>query len=143
MTTSRRQDPRPGFEEHQPPHRRGLSRGDLIFGLGVGVVLAVVLVALMPDLRTHMFGGTFKRSGPPRRDVGDTWDLWVSPDGSVVESESPLITWLWLGLGIPAISLLIGLMWQWRQRVLARSIVRGVEKREARLARRAGRRAGP
>ena len=182
MTSSDRQDPRPGFEEHSRPHRRWLSRGDLIFSLGVGVVLAVVLIAVLPDLRTHVLGGTekrettvvgvhegtragesdrpvttydlvwvdasgpvrgtFKRSGPPRRDVGDSWELWVSPDGSVVEGESPLVTWLWLGLGIPATSLVIGLLWQWRQRVLARSIVRGVERHEARLARKTARRAG-
>lgn len=52
---------------------------------------------------------TFRRSGPPRRDVGDTWDLWVSDDGTSVNDESPLAVWLWLGLGMPAASLMIGL----------------------------------
>ena len=44
---------------------------------------------------------TFRRSGRPDREVGDTWTLWVSPDGSVVETTSPRITWLWLGIGLP------------------------------------------
>lgn len=69
----------------------------------------------------------FARSGPPRREVGDTWELWVSPDGATVTDSSPLATWLWLGVGIPAFSLLMGLLWQWRQRVLSRSLLREVD----------------
>lgn len=78
----------------------------------------------------------YRRTGPPRREVGEMWALWVAPDGSTVEAESPLVTWLWLGLGLPVASLVLGLLWQWRQRVFARSILRDVERRAERRARR-------
>jgi heme exporter protein D len=170
-------DPRPGFEERERPHRRWLTRGDVVFGAVVGLLLAAGLVAVMPDVRTHLFGGTdrqvttvigvregtrsgdsdrplttyvvrwedgddvrsatYRRSGPPRREVGETWALWVAPDGSTVEAESPLVTWLWLGLGLPVASLVLGLLWEWRQRVFARMILRDVERHAARRARRA------
>lgn len=147
-----------------------------MFGLVIGLLLAAVLVAVTPDLRTHLLGGTdervttvigvqegtrsgdsdrplttyvvrwedgadvrsatYRRSGPPRREVGETWTLWVAPDGSTVEAESPLVTWLWLGLGLPVASLVLGMLWQWRQRVFARSILRDVERRAERRARR-------
>jgi hypothetical protein len=169
-------DPRPGFEERDRAQHAWLPRGDVGFGIGIGLVLAAVLVALMPDVRTHMFGGTdrrqmtvldvevgtrsgdsdrpvttydlrweadgdvrsttFRRSGPPRREVGETWTLWVSPDGTAVESESPLVTWLWIGLGLPGFSLLLGVLWHWRQRVFDRMIRRDVERHAARRAHR-------
>lgn len=165
-------DPRPGIEEHDRPHGRWLSRGDIAFGIGVGLVLAAVLVAFMPDARTHLSGGTdrrsttvtevregtragdsdrpvttyalrwqdgdevrtatFRRSGPPRRDVGDTWTLWVSPDGSAVETDSPLTTGLWLGVGLPAFTVLIGVLVKWRQGVLVRAAVRADRRRARR-----------
>ncbi|SEC50061.1 hypothetical protein SAMN04489844_2411 [Nocardioides exalbidus] len=75
---------------------------------------------------------TFRRSGDPDHAVGDTWDLWVSPDGSVVETTSPLTTWLWLGIGLPLFILLIGLVVRWRGRTEARAVVREAERIEAR-----------
>ena len=57
MTT----DPRPGPEEHEPPHRGWLSPGDVALGIGIGLVLAVVLAVLTPGTRTHLLGGTDQR----------------------------------------------------------------------------------
>lgn len=167
-------DPRPGFEERGRPHRRWLTRGDVVFGVIAGLALAAALVAVMPDVRTHLFGGTdrqvttvvevrvgartdgsdrpvthyllrwqdgsdvraatYTRSGPPRREVGDTWTLWVAPDGSSVESASPLVTWLWLGLGLPVACLVLGVLWEWRRRVFSRMAQRDVERHAARRA---------
>ena len=172
MTTG----PAPAVEEHEPPHRPWLSIGDVALGIGMGLVLAVVLVALMPGTRAHLLGGTeqrettvvavserprtgeddrtvtsyelrwsegddvrtatFRRSGPPQRDVGDTWTLWVSPDGTSVEASSPLATWLWLGIGMPAFVLVIGALVRWRGRVMARSAVREADRIEAARERR-------
>jgi hypothetical protein len=87
------------------------------------------------DVRT----ATFRRTGPPRREVGDTWTLWVSPDGTSVETSSPGATWLWLGIGMPAFALLIGALVRWRGRVMARSAVREADRIEARRRRRASR----
>jgi hypothetical protein len=85
----------------------------------------------------HVRSTTYRRTGPPRREVGETWTLWVAPDGSTVEAESPLVTWLWLGLGLPVASLVLGLLWEWRQRVFARMMLRDVERHAARRARKA------
>lgn len=172
-------DPRPGFDEVGRPRAVRMPRSEVVFGLLVGLVLAAILVAVIPDARTHMFGGTtlrettvtaatvaprdgnsgrdvttyqlswvgdhgdartttFKRSGPPRRAVGETWDLWVSEDGQTVETDSPLTTWLFMGVGLPLSSVLMGWLWAWRQRVLSRSIVRDVERRADRAGRRHG-----
>ena len=173
-------DPRPGFDEREAQQRGWLSPGDVVLGVGIGLVLAVVLVALMPGTRAHLLGGTdqeettviavregprpgeddrsltsyvlrwsegddvrsttFRRSGPPQREVGDTWTLWVSPDGSSVETSSPLATWLWLGIGLPAFALVIGAIVRWRGRVMARSAIREADRIEAARLRRASRR---
>jgi len=85
------------------------------------------------DVRT----ATLRRSGPPQFEVGDTWALWVSPDGSSVETGSPLSTWLWLGIGMPAFVLVIGALVRWRGRVMASSAVREADRIEARRRRRA------
>ena len=85
------------------------------------------------DVRT----ATFRRTGPSRREVGDTWTLWVSPDGTSVETSSPRATWLWLGIGMPVFVLLIGALVRWRGRVMARSVVREADRIEARRQRRA------
>lgn len=175
MTT----DPRPGPEEHEPEHRGWLSLGDVAFGIGIGLALAVVLAVLTPGTRAHLLGGTdqrattvvsvqegprpgeddrtltsyelrwsegddvrtatFRRSGPPEREVGDTWTLWVSPDGSSVEASSPLSTWLWLGIGMPAFALVIGALVRWRGRVMARASIREADRIEADRRRRASR----
>ncbi|MFC7727754.1 hypothetical protein ACFQW6_21805 [Nocardioides sp. GCM10028917] len=167
MTT----DPRPGPEEHDPPHHRWLSPGDVALAIGIGLVLAFVLAVVTPGTRAHLLGGTdlrettvvgvregarddrrdrvvttyelrwsdgddvrtatFRRSGPSRREVGDTWTLWVSPDGTSVETSSPRATWLWLGLGMPAFALLIGALVRWRGRVMARSALREADRIEA------------
>ena len=167
MTT----DPRPGPEEHDPPHHRWLSPGDVALAVGIGLVLAFVLAVVTPGTRAHLLGGTdlrettvvgvregarddrrdrvvttyelrwsdgddvrtatFRRSGPSRREVGDTWTLWVSPDGTSVETSSPRATWLWLGLGMPAFALLIGALVRWRGRVMARSALREADRIEA------------
>lgn len=82
---------------------------------------------------------TFRRSGPPRREVGETWTLWVSPDGTSVETSSPRTTWLWLGIGMPVFALLIGAIVRWRGRVMARSVIREADRIEARRRRRASR----
>ena len=172
-------DPRPGPEEHEPEHRGWLSLGDVAFGIGIGLVLAVVLAVLTPGTRAHLLGGTdqrettvvsvhegprpgeddrtltsyelrwsegddvrtatFRRSGPPEREVGDTWTLWVSPDGSSVEASSPLSTWLWLGIGMPAFVLVIGALVRWRGRVMARASIREADRIEAARRRRASR----
>ena len=87
------------------------------------------------DLRT----ATFRRSGPREREVGDTWTLWVSPDGSSVEASSPLSTWLWLGIGMPAFALVIGALVRWRGRVMARASIREADRIEADRRRRASR----
>lgn len=172
-------DARPGSEEREPLDRGWLSPGDVVFGIGIGLVLAVVLVALMPGTRAHLLGGTdqerttvvgvregprpgeddrtltsyelrwsdgdvvrtatFRRSGPPQREVGDTWTLWVSPDGSSVETSSPLATGLWLGIGLPAFVLVIGAIVRWRGRVVARAPLREADRIEAARLRRASR----
>lgn len=171
-------DQRPGFEVRDRRWPR-LPRGEVLFGLGLGLLMAAALVAAMPDVRHHMFGGTdlrsttvlsaesrprsegndrevahyrlawrdddgtehastFRRSGPLRHEAGDTWELWVSPDRVRAHDEAPWVSWLWLCFGIPIFSLAIGWLWQWRSQVLARSMLRGVEAREARRIRRAG-----
>lgn len=50
-------DPRPGFE---PGDRRWvrLPRSEVVFGLGLGLLMAAALVTALPDVRHHMFGGT-------------------------------------------------------------------------------------
>lgn len=87
------------------------------------------------DVRT----ATFRRSGHPDHEVGDTWTLWVSPDGSSVETSSPLTTWLWLGIGLPAFALLIAALVRWRGRVIARSALKEADRIEARRQRRSSR----
>lgn len=87
------------------------------------------------DVRT----ATFRRSGPSRREVGDTWTLWVSPDGTSVETSSPRATWLWLGIGMPLFALLIGALVRWRGRVMVRSALREADRIEAGRRRRASR----
>ena len=169
-------DPRPGVEEVERPGGPWVTSGDLVFGIVAGLVLAAALAAALPDLRTHLLGGTdrrettvvdvrigtrtdgsdrplttydlqwreagevrsatHRRSGPPRHEVGETWTLWVSPDGSAVEEESPLVTWAWLGGGLPAICVLLGLLWRWRERVMQRLLHRDVERWAARRRRR-------
>ena len=62
MTT----DPRPGPEEHEPAHRGWLSPGDVVLGIGIGLVLAVVLAVVTPGTRAHLLGGT-DQSGDDRR----------------------------------------------------------------------------
>ena len=87
------------------------------------------------DVRT----ATLRRSGPPDREVGDTWTLWVSPDGSAVETSSPLTTGLWLGIGLPVFALVIGALVRWRGNVMARAALREADRIEARRRRRAAR----
>jgi hypothetical protein len=82
---------------------------------------------------------TFRRSGHPDHEVGDTWTLWISPDGSVVETSSPLTTWLWLGIGLPVFVLLIGVIVRWRGRATARAVIKEADRIEARRLRRASR----
>lgn len=82
---------------------------------------------------------TFRRSGHPDHEVGDTWTLWVSPDGSAVETSSPLTTWLWLGIGLPLFVLVIGAIVRWRSRVVAKSVIKEADRIEARRRRRASR----
>jgi hypothetical protein len=161
------------------PHRVRFTAKDLRKGLVIGLVLVALLVLFLPDLRTHLLGGTqerettvtavtegtrrddssravttyalrwsdgdqtrtatFRRSGPPTRDVGDTWTLWVSPDGTSVETDPPLTTWLWLLIAIPAFTTLIGLIVRWRDGANARTAARVEERRAARRRRRASR----
>ncbi|NYE37218.1 hypothetical protein F4692_002351 [Nocardioides cavernae] len=83
---------------------------------------------------------TFRRSGPPRRDVGETWSLWVSEDGSSVETSSPRTTWLLLGVGMPVFALVIGALVRWRGRVMSRASRRQADRIEAARSRRAARR---
>ncbi|MBS2939282.1 hypothetical protein KDN32_16185 [Nocardioides sp. J2M5] len=78
---------------------------------------------------------TFHRAGRPDHEVGDTWVLWVSPDGSVVETTSPRTTWLWLGIGVPAFVLVIGLLVRWRGRVVSRAPLREADRIERARAR--------
>ena len=80
---------------------------------------------------------TFHRAGRPDREVGDTWSLWVSPDGSVVETTSPRTTWLALGIGLPLFVLLIGLIVRWRNRAVAMAPLKEADKIEAGRLRRA------
>ncbi len=87
------------------------------------------------DVRT----ATFSRAGSPDRGVGDTWSLWVSSDGAVVETASPRTTWLALGIGLPLFVLLIGLIVRWRNRVAAMAAFKEADRIEARLRRRAAR----
>lgn len=54
-------DPRPGFEAMDRRWVR-LPRSEVLFGLGLGLVVAVALVASLPGVRHHMFGGTDLRS---------------------------------------------------------------------------------
>jgi hypothetical protein len=173
-------DPRPGVEEPDP-HRVRVTLKDIRTGVGIGLVLAALLVLLLPDLRTHLLGGTeeretrvtavtegtrdddadrpvttyalrwsdgdetrtatFRRSGPPSRGVGDTWTLWVSPDGSSVETDPPLTTWLWFVVAIPAFTTLIGLVVRWRERATERTAAR-VEARRAARRRQRSRQSG-
>ncbi|WP_126688204.1 hypothetical protein [Nocardioides ferulae] len=79
---------------------------------------------------------TFKRSGPVRHHPGDSWPLWVSAErAGATNDESPLVVWFWLAGVLPLASAGLGLLWQWRQRVFARGLLRGVERRERRRAR--------
>lgn len=173
MTT----DPRPSHEEVDPLPRGWLSLADVALGIGMGLLLAAVLAVLLPDVRTHLLGGTdervttvvgvreghrdndvdrplttydlrwsdgddvrtatFRRSGVPDREVGDTWTLWVSPDGSAVETSSPLTTWLWLGIGFPVFTLVIGAVVRWRGRAMAKATIKAADRAEARRLRRA------
>lgn len=82
---------------------------------------------------------SFRRSGPPRREVGETWSLWVSADGSSVETGSPRSTWLLLGLGMPLFALVIGSLVRWRGRVVASASMKEADRAEARRVRRASR----
>ncbi len=82
---------------------------------------------------------TFRRAGDPDHEVGDTWVLWVSPDGSEVETSSPLATWLWLGIGLPVFVLLIGAIVRWRGRTMARAVLKEADRIEARRLRRTSR----
>ncbi|MDN4174475.1 hypothetical protein QWY28_16055 [Nocardioides sp. SOB77] len=158
----------------------GLSRGDVVFGLVLGLLMVAALLVALPDLRHHALGGTerrettvvsvlpgtrsgssdrpvttyelawrdedgaahtstFKRSGTARRAAGETWDLWVSPERpSATYDEGPVASWLWLGLGIPLGSLLIGWANAWRHRVTVRAAERGAARRAARRARAEG-----
>ena len=52
---------RPGIE---PVGRDGvrLPRSEIVFGLLLGLTLSAVLVAVMPDTRRHMLGGTERRT---------------------------------------------------------------------------------
>ncbi len=75
---------------------------------------------------------TFHRSGRPDHEVGDTWALWVSPDGSVVETTSPRTTWLGLGIGLPVFVLVIGLFVRWRNRTMSRAVLKEADRIEAR-----------
>lgn len=169
-------DPRSGQEEIDPLPRGWLSLSDVALGIGMGLVLAAVLAVLLPDVRTHLLGGTdervttvvgvregqrdddadrplttydlrwsegdevrtatFRRSGVPDREVGDTWTLWVAPDGSAVETSSPLATWLWLGIGFPVFTLLIGSVVRWRGRASAKATRKEADRIEARRLRR-------
>ena len=87
------------------------------------------------DVRT----ATFSRAGRPDREVGDVWSLWVSPDGSVVETTSPRTTWLALGIGFPLFVLLIGLIVRWRNRVKVMAVLKEADRLEARRLRRSAR----
>ncbi len=82
---------------------------------------------------------TFRRAGDPDHEVGDSWVLWVSPDGSEVETSSPLTTWLWLGIGLPVFVLAIGAIVRWRGRTMARAVIAEADRIEARRQRRAAR----
>lgn len=170
-------DPRPGTEDGGAPAVPGwLSVRDVALAVGIGLVLAAVLLALTPGSLAHVLGGTdrrqttvtevtegfvtddrdrpvttydlrwtdgeeartatLRRSGAPERAVGDTWTLWVSPDGSSVETSSPLATGLGLAIGMPVLVLLVALVVRWRGRVVARSAVREAERIEKAQARR-------
>ncbi len=155
-----------------PPGR--LTAKDVALGIGIGLVLAAVLVVVTPGMVTHVFGGTdlrettvvavregtvpgdvdkprttydlswpvgddvrtatLRRAGRADREVGDTWALWVSPDGSVVETTSPRTAWVWLGIGAPVFALVIGAIVRWRGRTMARAVVREADRIEARRA---------
>lgn len=170
MTT----DPRAAAYDDEKP-RGWLSLRDVALGIGIGLVLAAVLIVLTPGSRTHLFGGTdlrqttvvavregtvpgevdkprttydlswsagdvtrtatFHRAGVPDRRVGDTWTLWVSPDGSVVATTSPLTTWLWLGIGLPVFVLTIGTIVRWRNRATAAAVLKEADRIEARRGR--------
>lgn len=82
---------------------------------------------------------TFRRSGEPDHEVGDTWVLWISPDGSAVETSSPLTTWLWLGIGLPVFVLVIGAIVRWRGRTMAKAVLKEADRIEAGRQRRASR----
>lgn len=89
----------------------------------------------------HVLTATLRRAGRPDHEVGDTWDLWVSPGGSVVETTSSRTTWLWLGLGLPVFALVVGTIVRWRNRVMARAVVKEAGRVEARRPRRASQQA--
>lgn len=80
---------------------------------------------------------SLRRSGGPERAVGDTWTLWVSADGSSVETSSPLATGLGLAIGMPVLVLLVALVVRWRGRVVSRAPLREADRiEEARAHRR-------
>ena len=49
-----------------------------------------------------------------------------------METTSPLATWLWLGIGLPAFVLLIGAIVRWRGRAMARAVIKEADRIEAR-----------
>jgi hypothetical protein len=172
-------DPSRGLDGGAPESPSRLTARDVALAIGIGLVLAAVLVVVTPGMRTHVFGGTdlrettvlavregtvpgdvdkprttydlswsvgddvrtatFRRAGHADREVGDTWALWVSPDGSVVEATSPQTTWLWLGIGLPVFVLVIGAIVRWRGRTMARAVIKEADRIEARRRRRAPR----
>ena len=172
-------DPQAGPDGGAPELPSRLTARDVALGVGIGLVLAAVLVVVTPGMRAHLFGGTdlrettvvavregtvpgevdkprttydvswsvgddvrtatLRRSGDADREVGDTWSLWVSPDGAVVETTAPRTTWLWLGIGLSVFALVIGAIVRWRGRTMARAVLKEADRIEARRQRRAAR----
>jgi len=169
-----REDPHAGPDGGAPEIPSRLTARDVALGIGIGLVLAAVLIVVTPGMGTHLFGGTdlrettvvdvregqvpgevdkprttydltwsvgddvrtstLRRAGEADHEVGDTWALWVSPDGSVVETTSPRTTWLWLGIGLPVFALVIGAIVRWRGRTIAKSVIKEADRIEARRA---------
>ena len=90
-------------------------------------------------MRAARASGTLIRPGSASIPLTVEIDAARSSFARMVETTSPRTTWLWLGIGLPAFVLLVGLIVRWRNRTVAAAVLKEADKLEARRLRRASR----